>query len=143
MRLTFKKELFLFGIGLWLVGASWQTVAAGQDTGYAPSPSERIRANTLKAQENPSLRGRWIPEFYTPSRETYVTDNLAMKILSELKSQGVFAQSPVHLKVKSMQGRVTLEGTATSAAERQTIEAKVRRMEGVRAVDNRLGVRAS
>ena len=107
-------------------------------------PSERVKLSVRKAEANPSLRNRWsLKAHQPPSPEAIQVDNLAMKIISDLGQDGEFADKPILLKVRSVNGNVVLEGVVNSAVERKQIEEKARRMNGVRSVQNRLRVKSS
>lgn len=70
------------------------------------------------------------------------TDNLAMRILADLGKDESLAASPVWLKVRSLNGNVLLEGIANNREEKKRIEGKVRRIRGVKSVQNRMSVRS-
>lgn len=108
--------------------------------GKSLTPSERIRANAERAEENPDLRGRWDPRFYVRSENAVRSDNMAMEIISRLQKEGITEQYPAYLKVKSFRGNVILEGTVRSDEARQKYESSVRSMRDVKSVENRLEV---
>lgn len=108
------------------------------------SPAERVKWNALKAEANPLLRGRWDPKGRQPaSPESVAVDNLAMKILARLREDKTLSASPVRLKVRSLGGRVALEGVVNDAAERALIEKKVRRMKEVKELKSFLKIKTS
>ena len=108
------------------------------------TPNERIQQSELKAQQNPSLRGRWnLKSRQAPSEESFINDNLAEKILSNFREDETISKLSVKLKISSVSRVVTLSGVVNNAGERSLIEEKVSKMEGVQKVVNRLKVKTS
>ncbi len=108
------------------------------------TPNQRIQRNELKAELNPDLRGRWNPKSRQPASEgSYQTDNLAEKILANFKEDEELAKIPAKLKVSSVNGAVTLDGFVNNEDERNLIEDKVKKMEGVKKVINQLKIKTS
>ncbi len=112
---------------------------------YRPlTPEERIKANEVKVQENPSLRNRWNPKAWEPASVTSLgTDNLALQVISNLNQDETLSKTPVSLKVSSKQGIVTLNGVVNNDNERTLIQEKVSQMSGVKKVENRLKIKTS
>ena len=109
--------------------------------GIADTPEERLKVNTQKAAENPSLRGRWDRLSRMPASEgALLVDNLAQRILENFRKDEELANIPALIKVRSHNGTVTLEGTVPTPAEKALIESKVSRMEGVKKLESHLKV---
>lgn len=68
--------------------------------------------------------------------------NLAQRILQGLQTDTALAQMLPHVVINVSQGRVLLQGTVQSEAQRQTIGDAVRRATGGENVQNQLQVRA-
>ena len=108
------------------------------------TPRERIQLSEEKAQENPSLRGRWNHKSHEPASEgSVVSDDLAEKVLSQFREDESLSKLPVKLKVSSSGGVVILDGVVNNEDERLLIEEKVDAMEGVKKVKNQLKIKTS
>ena len=128
---------------LWVFSFACPMIYANE-TAQLMTPSERIRENVSKAQDNPLLRGRWNRKSHEPaSEQATVNDNLPQRILSNFRSDPELAELAVRLKVRSEKGMVILEGVVNNADERDLIGRRVSRMEGVKKIDNRLTIKTS
>ena len=108
------------------------------------TPTQRIQASELKAQQNPSLRGRWNRKSHEPASEgSMMNDNLAEKVLLSFRNDPELAKIPAKLKVRSASGVVTLTGVVNNAGERSLIEKKIAQMDGVKKVVNELKIKTS
>lgn len=125
--------------------ALWTVVPVCADKSeQALTPSERIKINQTKAEEAPSLRGRWTKSASElPSEETTLTDNLAQEILSNFRTDKELMGLPVAIKVSTLNGQVSLGGVVNSESEKELIESKIRRMSGVRSLESRLRIKQS
>jgi hypothetical protein len=107
-------------------------------------PWERIRLNEQKVQRFPGLRERWNPRHWQPaSTAAYQGDNFAEVILLNFRKDPQLSKIPAYLKVKAIDGNITLEGTVKSPEQKQLIGHKVSQMEGVRNVENLLMISPS
>ena len=109
----------------------------------ALTPSERIKENVQKVKDDPSLRGRWDPRYYTKSAAAAQNDNLALKILDNIREDAQLSKLVVRLKIRSFKGKVALDGFVNNEAERSLIARKVRGMNGVKEVQNHLKIKTS
>ena len=108
------------------------------------TPSERVRINESKVRDNPALRGRWTPKSMQPaSEEAFQVDNLSQKILSGFRQDPQLSELPMRLKISSKNGVVTLEGAARKRSDIELVEARVRRMPGVKEVRNHIQQKSS
>ncbi len=108
------------------------------------TPSDRIRLNEIKVEKNPSLRGRWDWKHREPaSSEAAIRDNLAQDILKNFRKDPVLSEIPAFLKVRTKRGQVVLDGAVRNENEKQLVEDGVRRMAGVKNVENHLKVKNS
>lgn len=108
------------------------------------TPRQRIRENEKKADENPSLRGRWNHKSQEPASEgSLMSDNLAQKILLKFREDESLSKLAVKLKVSSSKGAVTLDGFVNNNEERNLFEKKAGQIEGVKKVINQLKVKSS
>lgn len=75
---------------------------------------------------------------------TLVVDkNLSMRVLADLEKDPELASRVMRISVKTKDGAVTLEGVVNNAEEKALIETKVKRMDGVKSVRNKLRVKRS
>ena len=140
-RKIFSSEI-LFCAFVLLCVYSPLSFANGLAESASLTPQERLRINALKAKDNPSLRGRWNPKSYElATQASYIADNLAMQILSSLRTDETLSRRPMLLKIRSKNGTVALEGVVNDDAEKSLIEEKVSRMDGVKKIENRLKVK--
>ncbi len=108
------------------------------------SPSERVKVNALKAEADPTLRGKWDSKAWRPaSASSLQIDNLPQVILSRLREDKDLADSPMKIKVSSQKGVVVLEGVVNNESERSLVARKVSRIEGVQKVKNYLKIKSS
>ncbi len=140
-----KKTIFSWMLGVFFVQTAFFCGEGFAGVNYRPlTPEERLRANEVKAQENPSLRNRWNPGASQPALITsYGNDNLALQVISNLNRDETILKTPVSLKVSSKQGTVTLNGVVNDDHERTLIQEKVSQMSGVKKVENRLKIKTS
>ena len=98
----------------------------------------QVDANSAKVD------GRWDPNSRRPaSPESFVVDNLAMKVLARLREDETLSASPIRLKVRSQGGRVLLEGVVNDKKEKSFIERKVRGMKDVKELKSLLKIKSS
>ena len=140
-----KKTIFVWMFGVFFVQTIFLCAEGFAGVNYRPlTPEERVKANEMKAQENPSLRNRWDPRASEPASVTSLgTDNLALRVISDLNRDETISKIPVSLKVSSKQGTVTLGGVVNNDRERTLIQEKVSQMSGVKKVENRLKIKTS
>ncbi len=129
-------KIFLIGV-LFLLGFGHFGIAQASES---LTPSDRIRYNAERAKENPDLKGRWDPKYYVRSERAARSDNMAMEIISHLQKDGISSERPAHLKIKSYQGNVILDGTARTAEDRALYESKIRAIPDVKSVENNMKV---
>jgi hypothetical protein len=106
------------------------------------TPRERIRANMIKGELYPPLKGRWDDAYYelsTSYREP--GDDIAQVIFAQFMTDQELAKIPAHLKVKARGGDVTLEGFVRNEREKALIGEKVSRLRGVSSLQNNIQIR--
>lgn len=95
------------------------------------SPSSPAAPQTAQPEESPTM-----------GSPTAATDDqqLKEKIQSALEVDPTLSKVADNVQIETMDGKVTLRGSAPSEQEKEQIATKVQQMEGVQEVDNQLQV---
>ena len=96
-----------------------------------PSPSSPTEPQMAQPEEAPTM-----------GSTTAAMDDqeLKEKIQSTLEGDPSLSNVTENVQIETMDGKVTLRGSAPSAQEKEQIATKVQQMEGVQEVDNQLQV---
>ncbi len=106
------------------------------------TPRERIRANMIKGELYPALKGRWSAEYYELSSAYHESDqDMTQVIFAQFRTDEELSKIPADLKVQARGGDVRLEGFVRNEYERQVIDRKLRQLPGITSLQNDIQIR--